>query len=215
MTIINIHFSEDRAFMASDTLAFDRDMKPALHGSKMAMFSVTPAVLACRGPIRLQHDAMRLAELRPKPQGLMPLVDDLPACLEASLAQCQAHESEPVEAKAHAWIVGWCKDERRMRGFNFLWADGFKPVEIEPGTYLNPAFAEDAPAVLSDPAATFAKVAALQQKMMREQHGQDGVPGCGIGGDLQIVEMTPTAMRIRTIYTFQDSAGALREMETA
>ena len=102
-----------------------------------------------------------------------------------------------------------------MRAFHFLWADGFKPVEIEPGTYLNPAFAEAAPAVLSDPAATFVKVADLQQRMMREQHSADSVPGCGIGGDLQLVELTPTAMRVRSIHTFADSAGALRELEAA
>ncbi len=161
----------------------------------------------------LQHHAMRLAELRAKPQGLGPLVDDLPVCLETSLSQCQAHECEPVEAKAHAWLLGWCKDKERMRAFNFLWADGFKARELEPGTYLNPEFAEDAPAVLSDPAATFVKIAGLQQKMMREQHGQDSIPGCGIGGDLQLVELTAKAMRVRSIYTFKDSAEALRELQ--
>jgi len=223
MTIINLNFSRDRAAMATDTLVFetrDGTYRPTCFLAKFTLLPTLHGVVACRGDGRL-HD-MTAAWLGSVylPDG----IDSLPAmapkalgglygrrCSEMFAACAELGRPDPEEIPGDFWLVAYSRARARFRAFRFDWREGFEARELEPGTYLNPDFGQAAPAVLDDVPATFAQVADLQHKMMREHGAQEG-GGMSVGGELHLVELTPKAMRVRTIHRFADYAVVAAEI---
>jgi hypothetical protein len=210
MTIVNINFTCERGFMVCDTLSY-LDSKPHHLWTKFNLFPALPAVMSVRGNSGMHLDAERWFQLI-VPSSLDEVAERLPIHLSYKAADRAEDGHDP---KSIFFILGFDSARQSMRLLTLLSDDDFQPVWREPGTYLNPSAGDSfvPPAIVSNPAQTFAKVALLQKQMMeRSQRFEGGeLYGGGIGGELQMVEMTAKAMRITTIHRFHDYEESVRQ----
>ena len=201
MTLVNFHFTEKRACLVTDTLR-SCDGRPVSFHQKASLLPTIPAILSGRGLVVVADEVER-ALGQWYTWGLISTVSILPIILDKAVSETGTKEENEF------FLIGWCNESDRMRGFAFRSGSHFKSVELSPGAYLNPPLNRDRadknqPYELAKERAAvdfLTDTAKVQHSCHRLDRDEKGMP---VGGDLQMIEMTKTAFRLRTVYRFPD-----------
>jgi hypothetical protein len=215
MSVVNINLTADHAWLACDTLQFDTAGRPHSFACKATLLPHISAVVGYRGITGLHHALNEFlnggAFLEHGAESAAPL---LPAVLrDERAAMLGRYPDHADHIKAQVWLLGWAPTEKRFAGWRLSSdEDDFLPTRLKPGTYLEPGPGEHyiPPAVLRSPDQLVQTVVA--QRAMSALNREAGGNDLGIGGDVLLVQIDRTGMRITKAHRFEDFAQVRNEL---
>ena len=213
MTAIAILFERNRMMIAADTLGYAPDRKsvrPLGFISKVMIIPHLRGVLFSRGMFQVTVESAASLLLSPQLATIEAAADALPEILighTEKYAARQGISDWPRLGLLELVFAGWSETENRMKLWQYISSDLFRPREDEEGHYgslsfprLPPKYAVVA-ADLSESDRLVAMVKAIDQYFTDE-------PGinCGqrVGGEIIVTDIVPSGIATRRLYRFAD-----------
>ena len=203
MSVVNLHVSPERVWLACDTVQF-MDGEPHSFATKCSLLPHLWTVVGFRGLVVL-HRRVDFW-MNGTPLDVVDAVERLPEQLCGWRAELQERWPDHDHVKGQIWIAGWHPAEKGFAAWCLDSEADFVPRALPvPGTWINPPNGlVDPPQELATPDILVRVVEA--QRQMSEANLEAGGTDLGIGGEILLLELTRQNLTVRKAHRFDNYA---------
>lgn len=220
MTLLCAFFTEERGFIASDTLTstamkcdahLEYRWEPSGFTTKFRVLPHLSAIVASTGRALVGDDAKNVLNRGVWPGGISSVPDQLPELLQTwtdiHRSRLRAKGEDPGDMRARVWVMGFDHAAGRVRFWTFDSEEAFLATEREPGLYLSPGDDRLLEGLKERPKKLdrdiLPRVLHLQ-KQVADAARERGEALTAIGGEVFGCEVSADGFSVKKLLTFSD-----------